>query len=123
MGLDPGRYYFDIRGKEKLLQQLQQRSLKGRKTLAVQAGYRAHYAVFVHEDPWAFHPIGKWRYLADPLRRGRGQMGKIMKAVLLQKRSLEAATWAALEWLREASGEEVPVSTGFLKNSWFVRLA
>ncbi len=118
-----GGYVLDRKGYEKLKQQFHSRSLKGRKTLAVQFGYRAKYAVFVHEDPWAFHPIGKWRYLADPLRRGRGQMGKIMKTVLLQKRSLEAATWAALEWLREASGEEVPVDTGFLKNSWFVRLA
>lgn len=119
----PGGYYFDLKGKEKLKEQLASRSLQGRKVLNVQFGYRAQYAVFVHEDPWAFHPIGKWRYLADPLRRGRGQMGKIIKTVLRQKKSLELATWAALEWLREASQEEVPIDTGFLHDSWFVRQA
>ena len=118
-----GGYYLDVKGREKLTRQLQQRSLKGRKTLAVQFGFRAQYAVYVHEDPFAFHPIGKWRYLADPLRRGRGQMGKIAKAVLARKKSLEDATYAMLEWLREASQEEVPVDTGFLRESWFVRLA
>ena len=116
-------YYLDPRGKEKLLSQFAGRSLKGRKTLNASFGYGAHYAAYVHEDPFAFHPIGKWRYLADPLRRGRGQMGKIVKRVLLQKRSLEMAVWEALEWLREASQDEVPIDTGFLHDSWFVRLA
>lgn len=119
----PGAYSFDVKGAEKLKEQLAARSLRGRKTLAVQFGYRAKYAVFVHEDPFAHHPVGKWRYLADPLRRGRGQMGKIMKRELLRKRSLESAVFAALEWLREASQDEVPIDTGFLHDSWFVRLA
>lgn len=119
----PTGYYFDVKGQEKLTRQLAQRSLKGRRTLSVRFGYRAHYAAYVHEDPFAFHPVGKWKYLEDPLRRGRGHMGKVVKAVLLRKRSLEDAVYAALEWLREASQEEVPVDTGFLRDSWFVRPA
>jgi hypothetical protein len=89
----------------------------------VDFGYAAQYAVFVHEDPFAFHPIGKWHFLTDPLKRGRGQMGKIIKATLLRKRALDEALLLALDWLREASQEEVPIDTGFLHDSWFVRLA
>lgn len=116
-------YYLDRKGKEKLSQQLRQLSLKGRKTLEVKFGYRAAYAVYVHENPFAFHPVGKWHYLSDPLKRGRAQMGKIAAQELRRKRSLEDAVAAMLEYLREKSQEEVPIDTGFLHDSWFVRLA
>lgn len=121
MGLDQRRYHYEVRGKERLMQQLRSRSLKGRRQLGYAAGYRAHYAVYVHEDPFAFHPIGKWKYLEDPIRRGRGIMGKIVRKTLLARRSLEDAVLAALAWLEAASKEEVPVDTGFLRESWFVR--
>lgn len=122
MGLDPKRYYYDKRQWERLVEKLKARTLKGRREFEYKVGYRAHYAIYVHEDPFAFHPIGKWKYLEDPVRRGRGIMGKIVKQVLKAKRSLEDAALAAVEWLETASKEEVPVDTGFLRNSWFVRL-
>jgi hypothetical protein len=30
-------------------------------------GAAEDYAVYVHEDPDAIHPVGKWKYLQDPL--------------------------------------------------------
>ncbi len=118
-----GNYYLEKAGLERLTTKLRQRSLKGRRELAVQAGYAAHYAVYVHEDLQAFHPVGKAKYLSDPARRYRSVMGRIAAAVLRRKKSLELATYEMLEYLREKSQDEVPVDTGFLRESWFVRLA
>lgn len=117
-----GGYYKDLKGKEKLKQQLKQRSLKGKKQLTVRFGYAAQYAIYVHEDLNAFHPIGNAKFLEGPLRRYRAQMAKIIKEKLLQKRSLEDALTAALEYLREKSQDEVPIDTGFLHDSWFARV-
>ncbi len=116
-------YYLDPKGKEKLSQQLRQLSLKGRKQLEVKFGYAAQYAVYVHENPFAFHPIGKWHYLSDPLKRYRAQMGKVAAKTLRRKRSIEEAVYDMLEYFRPLTQEEVPYDTGFLHDSWFVRLA
>lgn len=118
-----GRSYFrDPRGREKLKQQLKARSLKGKKQLTVRFGYAAQYAIYVHENLEAFHPIGNAKFLEGPIRRYRGEMAKIIKQKLLQKRSLEDALTAALEFLREKSQDEVPIDTGFLHDSWFARV-
>lgn len=117
-----GNYWMVPEGFERVKTAIRGRSLKGRVKLAVECGYRAHYAVYVHEDPFAHHPVGKWKFLEDPMRRGRGHMGKLIQQALRAKKSLESGILAALFWLEDASKEEVPVDTGFLRESWFVRL-
>lgn len=52
----------------------------------VRLGYRAHYALAVHEIPSpplkseggrsATHRVGKWKYLEDPMKRAAPGMGK-----------------------------------------------
>ena len=110
-----------VLGIERLQKQFQAQSLKGRVRLTAVAGYAAPYAIYVHEDPFADHPIGKWKFLEDPLRRGRGYMGRLIKQSLRRKRSLADAVLVALAWLEQASKDEVPIDTGELHDSWFVR--
>lgn len=41
-------------------------------------GYRAEYAIFVHEIPpsRAFHPVGSWQYLRGPLEEAAPSWAK-----------------------------------------------
>lgn len=62
-------------------------------TVAIIAGGPvAPYAIVVHEDPDAFHPIGQWKYIEDPLNRStpylRGRIsGRInMRLAALRRR-------------------------------------
>jgi Bacteriophage protein of unknown function (DUF646). len=45
-------------------------------------GIAAPYAVFVHENAEANHPVGKWKYLEDPAKRRASTMaGRIAKRI------------------------------------------
>ena len=48
-------------------------------TIAVEVGFTQHYAIYVHEDPNAHHPVGKYKYLEDPAREGQEEMTEIVK--------------------------------------------
>jgi hypothetical protein len=43
-------------------------------TLIVAGGPAAPYAIFVHEDPDAFHKVGQWKYLESVIRESRSSM-------------------------------------------------
>lgn len=111
---------FAVEGGGQVVSALKARSLKGKKRVELACGYTAPYAVFVHGDMEAFHPVGNAKFLEGPMRRGRGQMGKIVVEVLRSKHSLEDAVLAAAEWLKDASQAEVPVDTGWLRDGWFM---
>ena len=36
--------------------------------------YTMPYAIYVHEDPFAFHPVGQWKFLEQPAREYRHHM-------------------------------------------------
>jgi len=44
------------------------------------------YALIVHEDPDAFHPVGAWKYIENPLKESAPHMGaRIAKRVDLNR--------------------------------------
>ena len=45
----------------------------------VEVGYTTSYALFVHENMTAFHPVGKAKFLSDPLKRGRARIVSIVE--------------------------------------------
>lgn len=43
--------------------------------VVIATGRQAPYAVFVHENPDAFHPIGEWKFMESVLNESRAYMG------------------------------------------------
>lgn len=113
-----------VRGIARLIAQLRARAAKARRDekVSVVVGYTQSYAVYVHEDLTAHHPVGKAKYLTDPLRR----LGKVLKGIVAEalargKTLAQGLLLAGLRLQRE-SQMEVPVDTGALKSSAFTRL-
>ncbi len=110
-----------VRG-TKVQSRLTQMSLKGQVKLDVQVGYSKRYAIYQHENLEYHHTIGQAKFLEVPLRRLRKKMLNMIRSKLLAKRSLEDALTAAGNMLLEASKLLVPVDTGALKKSGYVRI-
>lgn len=52
----------------------------------VTLSFATDYAVFVHEDPDALHPVGQWKYMESVLNESRNHMaGRIARRVDLNK--------------------------------------
>lgn len=112
-----------VYGADKVVSQLQGKSLTGLSYLNVKVGYRAPYAVYVHENLTANHPNGgQAKYLEQPSRQLRPVMRQIIKTKLKQRRSLEDALMAAGKMLLNASKPLVPVDTGRLRDSGYVEV-
>lgn len=110
-----------VHGAEKLNQQLQAKVLKSSKQ-DVAVGYTANYAVYVHENLEAHHPVGQAKFLEEPFRTMRDQLvASIVKAVN-EGMPLQTAMLLAGLKLQRASQLLVPVDTGNLKGSAFTRL-
>lgn len=58
-------------GRVELMQQ-------GRKWFVVLSygGPADYYAWYVHENPYAFHPVGQWKYLEQPIREAEPGMAE-----------------------------------------------
>lgn len=111
-------------GFERLKAILTARKLTARRdsNLRLEIGFAAEYAIYVHEDLTAFHTVGQAKYLEQPLRQNRPVYAKIVRDEMKRGRSLrQAMRSAGLALIRDAK-ELVPVDTGFLKGSWFVRV-
>lgn len=90
---------------------------------SVIVGYTAAYAVYVHEDLTAKHKPGKQaKFLEGPARWLRNELQRIIAENLNRGRTVsQSLLMAGLRLLRE-SQKIVPVDTGHLKASGFVRL-
>lgn len=101
------------------LGKLQQKAAREGKA-RLRVGYSAPYALKVHEDLDAFHPVGEAKFLEKPARLYRDVMASIVrKAVQQKKKPLADALLEAGLFLKEESQEIVPVDTGFLRGSAF----
>lgn len=49
-------------------------------SITISTGKEAPYAVFVHEDPDAFHPVGQWKFMESVLRESRPHMASRIAA-------------------------------------------
>ncbi len=61
---------------------------KGRTSTIIYAtGSQAPYAVFVHENPDAFHPVGEWKFMESVIKESQPFMGaRIARHVHLDKK-------------------------------------
>lgn len=98
-------------------------SLKGKKVCDVEVGYVAYYAIYVHEDLSMNHPNGgEAKYLEKPLRLLEPELKKMIVNKMKQKKGLAFALMAAGTKLLTESQKLVPVRTGFLRDSGYVKL-
>lgn len=85
-------------------------------------GYTQHYAIWVHENLTAHHPIGKAKFLEGPARRlGKELMRMVSTGIAKGLSVTQSLTMAGLRLQRE-SQKECPVDTGALRNSAFTRI-
>jgi hypothetical protein len=109
-------------GTKKVVAAIQERSLKGRKDARVDVGYSAPYATFQHENLLYNHPVGRAKFLEEPARVYSHIIADIVKQNLQNKESLETAVLRAGNWLLSVSQQIVPVDTGALRASGYVKL-
>jgi predicted secreted hydrolase len=109
-----------VKGFDKLDRRLQKMSRRvSVKKVTVKVSYTASYAIYVHENLEAFHPVGQAKYLEQPFREmlNNGTFKEMMNKSLRQGMSLtQAMTLIGLRLQRE-SQQRVPVDTGNLRNS------
>ena len=99
------------------------KSLAGKKTVNGVMGYTAPYAVYVHENLEYRHKIGKTaKFIERPYRKLSKQMRLVVVKNLNNKESLKTSVRRALDLLKTDSMAVVPIRTGFLRNSAFVRV-
>lgn len=108
-------------GLERLILKFKDLSRKGQSVRLV-VGYSAPYATFVHERVDIPHRVGQAKYLETPLRAYMGELGAAVRNAYARGASLADALLAAGRRLLELSQPLVPVRTGYLKGSGFVRV-
>lgn len=110
---------------EKLVDKLRKRAAKARENggrISVAVGYTQSYAIYVHEDLQARHPVGQAKFLESPFRANRVKYSRIVNDAVQKGRTLAEALLLAGLALQRDSQLLVPVDTGNLKNSAFTRL-
>jgi hypothetical protein len=87
---------------------------------SVEVGYRAPYAVFVHEDVTAKHRNGQAKFLETPARSMMGLLAAEAQSAIEEGASRREALLDAGETLLGASKPLVPVDTGYLLSTGYV---
>lgn len=90
--------------------------------VSVAIGYTQSYAIYVHENLEARHPVGQAKFLEQPFRERVNAMAAIVRKALLANRTMAQALLLAGLYLQRESQLLVPVDTGALKGSAFTRL-
>lgn len=86
-----------------------------------EVGYTAPHAAAVHERLDVFHPRGQAKFLEQPLRTEEKAMAEIQRSRLRARESIKNAQLAACKHLMKVSLQLVPVDTGRLRDSWFIK--
>jgi len=110
-----------LEGTEQLVENIRSRA-KRAKGSDVIVGYEQPYAVFVHENLEAHHPVGQAKYLEQPMRQHRRELLRYISVELRKGRLLQDVLFEAGNILLDASLPLVPVDTGALKSSGFVEV-
>lgn len=118
-----GRKLKRVYGLEKVLTEIRKRRSKaiGDGMSQVRVGYSASYAVPVHERLDVHHPVGQAKFLEQPLRTEQRKMTEIIRSRLMARMSLLDAQMEAAKHLISVSLQLVPVDTGELRDSWFIK--
>lgn len=89
--------------------------------VSVIVGYTQSYAIYVHENLEAHHPVGQAKYLESPYRRMKPELVKAIQLGASKGLSLLQTIMRAGLLLQRESQKQVPVDTGALKNSAFTK--
>lgn len=94
----------------------------GKGSYSVIVGFETAYALYVHENLEAYHPIGQAKFLEQPAREYAKEFSKIVKTAMDSGQTLQMGLiMAGLRLQREAQ-LLVPVKYGVLKASAFTEL-
>lgn len=107
-----------------LVAKLRARAAKAKKdsAAAVTVGFTQSYAVYVHENLEARHPVGQAKFLEQPARELSSTLGEIVAELLSKGKTMSQALLVAGLRLQREAQQLCPVDTGALKNSAFTRL-
>lgn len=94
----------------------------GKRNPTVRIGYSAHYALYVHENLAVHHPVGQAKFLEVTVRRYARTVAQLVAAKLRAGYSLEEALLSGGKLIKSESQRLVPVDTGILRASAFVRI-
>lgn len=89
---------------------------------SVSVGYTQSYAIFVHENLAATHPVGQAKFLEQPARLLSRELGAMVVKGLKAKWTMATSLTVAGMRLQRESQKLCPVDTGALKASAFTRL-
>lgn len=85
-------------------------------------GYGTDYGIYVHENLTAYHaPPTQAKFLEQPARTNRNNMAAIVRNALKRGMTVEQASYLAALFLLRESQKLVPVDTGVLRASGFVK--
>lgn len=111
----------EVHGLEKVLASFRDLRKKHRST-EVSVGYSAPYALPVHERLNVRHRTGQAKFLEQPARERSGDVARVIRQHVGDGMPLRDACVKGGEFLLEESRKVVPVDTGFLRDSGFVRV-
>lgn len=109
---------------EKVIDSLSRRHARARRdgSARTAVGYSIPYAVRIHEDLEMAHPNGgQAKYLEQPARTHAQELRQIIRQSLRAGMTFAQASYAAGLRLLQLSQALVPVRTGALKRSGYVR--
>lgn len=109
-----------IEGVNKVIDTLRLKAVKGQGGSVI-VGFSTRYAIFVHENLQARHPVGQAKFLEQPARQMGGQLVGIIGEAMKKGATLMQGLLIAGLRLQRESQLLVPVDTGVLRNSAFTR--
>lgn len=85
--------------------------------VTVQVGYTQNYAIYVHENLKAKHPVGQAKFLEAPARRYGDEIGKQIHETYRKTKSLRKSVLVGALRLQRESQLLCPVDTSALRAS------
>ncbi len=112
-----------VEGLNELIAQLKakERKVLEETDISVVVGYTQNYALYVHENIEAKHPVGQAKFLEQPFRELKDTIVSIVMRAVKNGASFGMGLLMAGLRIQRESQQLVPVDTGALKGSAFTR--
>jgi hypothetical protein len=109
----------EIKNLEKVVAQLRARAAKANRDTkaSVAVSFHTDYAIFVHENLEAFHPVGQAKFLEQPARENQARYAAIVTKALQQGKTMSQALLLAGLALQRDAQQLTPIDTGALRAS------
>ena len=108
-------------GGDKLIDSLRKYHDEAQVSPRMEVGYAAPYAVHVHEDLTMSHRVGQAKFLEQPLKLYKEKIKELIR-IGVRQRNMRDGLRQAGEFLKKESQKLVPVDTGILKASAYVKV-